>query len=72
MKLIIMHVLVDPSEAEPIIKFIEKNNINLKYILNTHHHFDHIGGNIDLKKKYNSIVVGYKDDAIEFQRLIFW
>ena len=55
--------VVDPSEAEPIIKFIEKNNINLKYILNTHHHFDHIGGNIDLKKKYNSIVVGYKDDA---------
>ncbi|MFL2715463.1 MAG: hydroxyacylglutathione hydrolase [Gammaproteobacteria bacterium] len=55
--------VVDPSEAEPIINFIEKNNINLKYILNTHHHFDHIGGNIDLKKKYNSIVVGYKDDA---------
>ena len=55
--------VVDPSEAEPVINFIEKNNINLKYILNTHHHFDHIGGNIDLKKKYNSIVVGYKDDA---------
>jgi len=55
--------VVDPSEAEPIINFIEKKNINLKYILNTHHHFDHIGGNKDLKKKYNSIVVGYKDDA---------
>ena len=55
--------VVDPSEAEPVINFIEKNNINLRYILNTHHHFDHIGGNIDLKKKYNSIVVGYKDDA---------
>ena len=55
--------VVDPSEAGPVINFIEKNNINLKYILNTHHHFDHIGGNIDLKKKYNSIVVGYKDDA---------
>ena len=55
--------VIDPSEAEPIINFIEKNNISLKYILNTHHHFDHIGGNKDLKKKYNSIVVGYKDDA---------
>ena len=55
--------VVDPSEAGPVINFIEKNNINLKYILNTHHHFDHIGGNIDLKKKYNSIVVGYKNDA---------
>ena len=54
---------IDPSEAEPIINFIEKEDITLKYILNTHHHFDHIGGNKDLKKKYNSIVVGYKGDA---------
>ena len=55
--------IIDPSEAKPIINFIEKKNINLKYILNTHHHFDHIGGNKELKKKYNSIVVGYKYDA---------
>ena len=54
--------VVDPSEASPIVKFLEKENINLKYILNTHHHFDHVGGNQELKKKYNSIVVGYKDD----------
>ena len=55
--------VIDPSEAEPIINFVEKEKINLKYILNTHHHFDHIGGNKDLKKKYNAIVVGYKNDA---------
>ena len=55
--------VVDPSEAKPIINFIEKENINLKYILNTHHHFDHVGGNKDLKKKYNSVVIGYKDDS---------
>ena len=55
--------VVDPSEANPVINFLEKKNINLKYILNTHHHFDHVGGNADLKKKYNSTVVGYKHDA---------
>ena len=55
--------VVDPSEAKPIIDYIEKKNINLKFILNTHHHFDHIGGNKELKEKYNSIVVGYKNDA---------
>ena len=55
--------VIDPSEAKPIINLIEKENINLKYILNTHHHFDHIGGNIELKEKYDSIVVGYKYDA---------
>jgi len=55
--------VVDPSEAKPIINFIEKEHINLKYILNTHHHFDHVGGNKDLKKKYNPAVIGYKDDS---------
>ena len=54
--------VIDPSEAKPIIDFIESNNINLKYILNTHHHFDHVGGNIELKKKYNSKVIGFKGD----------
>ena len=55
--------VVDPSEAGPIIDYLNKKNINLKYILNTHHHFDHIGGNKELKKKYNCTVVGYKHDS---------
>ena len=55
--------VVDPSEAKPIINFLENKDIKLKYILNTHHHYDHIGGNKELKKKYKSIVIGYKNDA---------
>jgi hydroxyacylglutathione hydrolase len=55
--------VIDPSEAKPVINLVERENINLKYILNTHHHYDHIGGNEELKEKYNSIVVGYKGDA---------
>ena len=54
--------VVDPSEAAPIIKCVESNNIELKYILNTHHHYDHVGGNLELKKKYNSKIVGFKED----------
>ena len=54
--------VVDPSEAKPIIDFVENNKINLKYILNTHHHFDHVGGNLELKKKYNLNVIGFKGD----------
>ena len=57
--------IVDPSESEPIIDFIDNNKIDLKYILNTHHHDDHIGGNIGLKKKYNSkIIYSSLDDKI--------
>jgi len=54
--------VIDPGEAKPVINFIENNNIKLKYILNTHHHFDHIGGNLELKKRYNSKVIGFKGD----------
>ena len=54
--------VIDPSEPDPIIDFVEKKNINLKYILNTHHHYDHVGGNNDLKKKYGAKIVGFKDD----------
>ena len=54
--------VIDPSESKPIIEFVEKNNINLKFILNTHHHFDHVGGNFELKKKYGSIVIGFEGD----------
>ncbi len=55
--------VIDPSESEPIIDFVENNNIKLKYILNTHHHFDHIGGNKELKKKFGSTILGFKDDS---------
>ncbi len=54
--------VVDPSEANPIINEIEKNNLKLKYILNTHHHYDHVGGNKKLKEKYNCKVVGFEKD----------
>ena len=54
--------VIDPSEAKPIINYVENNNIKLKYILNTHHHYDHVGGNIELKKRYNSQVVGFEGD----------
>ena len=54
--------VVDPSESKPIIDYIEKNKLNLKFILNTHHHFDHVGGNKELKKKYNLKVVGFEGD----------
>ena len=54
--------VVDPSEALPVITFLEKKNLKLNYILNTHHHFDHIGGNLELKKKYKAKIVGFIND----------
>ena len=54
--------VVDPSEADPVIKYLENNKIQLKFILNTHHHYDHVGGNKKLKEKYGASVIGYSGD----------
>jgi len=54
--------VVDPSEASPIVNYLKKENLKLNYILNTHHHFDHIGGNIELKKIYNAKILGFIND----------
>ena len=58
--------IVDPSESGPIIDFIDKNKINLKYILNTHHHHDHIGGNGPVIAATGAELVAHQDamDAI--------
>ena len=54
--------VIDPSEAGPIIEYLENTQIKLKFILNTHHHYDHVGGNQRLKEKYGASIVGYKGD----------
>ena len=47
--------VIDPSEAKPIIDLVERKNLNLRYVLNTHHHHDHIGGNEELKKRVTEL-----------------
>ena len=49
--------VVDPSEFNAVDSKISKTYKKLDFILNTHHHDDHVGGNMDLKKKYNSKIV---------------
>ena len=48
-----MTAVIDPGESEPVIKILKEKNWKLDEIINTHHHFDHIGGNADLKKSSN-------------------
>jgi hydroxyacylglutathione hydrolase len=52
--------VVDPSEPEPVKKALAGRK--LTHILNTHHHFDHTGGNIPLKEEFGAKVVGPEKD----------
>ena len=54
--------IIDPSEFIKCSKIIDRNYEKLDFILNTHHHYDHVGGNEELKKKYNSTVLGFEND----------
>ncbi|MDA9624977.1 hydroxyacylglutathione hydrolase [Candidatus Pelagibacter bacterium] len=54
--------IIDPSDFEPCDQIIKSKYNKLDYILNTHHHYDHVGGNEKLKKKYNSTILGFEGD----------
>ena len=55
--------VVDPSEAAPVMDALKAHGLQLTHILNTHHHFDHTGGNLELKEKTGAKIIGPKADA---------
>ena len=54
--------IVDPSEAEPVLRKGEEEKVDLRAILNTHHHRDHTGGNTGLLTARRMDVYGHKSD----------
>ena len=50
-------VVVDPGDAIPVLNFLKEKNLNLKSILITHKHADHIGGIEDLLSHYPNIKI---------------
>ena len=55
--------VVDPSESEPVKHALEARGLKLTHILNTHHHMDHVGGNLALKETFGAKIVGPGKDA---------
>lgn len=54
---------VDTPETKPIVDFLEGRGWKLDMIFNTHHHYDHTGGNVDLIARYGCKVFGCGKDA---------
>ncbi len=44
--------VIDPAEAKPVLAYLEKLDAKLVAIFNTHHHWDHVGGNEELLRKF--------------------
>ncbi|AIL33056.1 hydroxyacylglutathione hydrolase [Basilea psittacipulmonis] len=58
--------VVDPGQAKPVIDFLKKNQLELKGILITHHHEDHVGGVKALLDEYSVPVYGPSIEAQEY------
>lgn len=57
---------VDPPEAEVVIAACKALGRKLSHILNTHHHWDHTGGNLELKQHFGCEIIAsaYDHDRI--------
>lgn len=55
-------IIIDPGEAAPVLQFLKTKNLRLTHILCTHHHGDHVGGVVELKKQTGASVIGAAAD----------
>ncbi|REC41547.1 MBL fold metallo-hydrolase [Chryseobacterium sp. 5_R23647] len=63
--------IIDPlRETKPYIERLEKDNVKLKYIFETHFHADFVSGHIDLSKKTNAPIVYGPTAKPEFDAII--
>jgi hydroxyacylglutathione hydrolase len=54
--------VIDPALAQPVLDALDKNGWRLTYILNTHHHWDHVGGNLELKQITACTIIASQSD----------
>lgn len=54
--------VVDTPEVAAIEQALITKGWQLTHIFNTHHHFDHAGGNLELKQQYGCTIVGFGPD----------
>ena len=50
--------VVDPPVAGPVLDLAQRLGWKITHILNTHHHGDHVGGNMEIKEATGCTIVG--------------
>ncbi|HEY3181087.1 MAG TPA: hydroxyacylglutathione hydrolase [Casimicrobiaceae bacterium] len=56
--------VVDPGDAAPVIAYLERERLQLAAIIATHHHNDHVGGNLGLLARWPVPVFGPARETI--------
>lgn len=59
-------IIIDPSwELDKIEQLIQRHDLKIKYIVNTHHHFDHTLGNEGMKQSTGAKIVQHKASELK-------
>jgi len=59
-------IIIDPSwDLDQIETIIKRNNLKIKYIVNTHHHFDHTLGNEGMKELTNAKIIQHEESELK-------
>jgi len=59
-------IVIDPSwNLEQIEQIIQRNNLKIKYVINTHHHFDHTLGNEGMVKLTNAQIIQHEKSELK-------
>ncbi|MEC9489725.1 MAG: MBL fold metallo-hydrolase [Halanaerobiales bacterium] len=60
--------IIDPgAEGKRLYNYLKNHNLELKYIINTHGHFDHIAANDFLKNKTGADILAHPDADLKFK-----
>ncbi|MFB5623268.1 MAG: MBL fold metallo-hydrolase [Nitrosarchaeum sp.] len=59
-------IVIDPSwDLDQVEQVIKRNNLKIKYIVNTHHHFDHTLGNEAIVKSTNAKIIQHEKSELK-------
>lgn len=59
--------VIDPGESAKVVEVCDQLKLKPTHIINTHHHWDHTDGNLELKEEFGCEIWGPKGDAAKIK-----